>query len=100
MTADPDAERRRWRRFNDKHGRIARAWAEDGYPHPLAQYPTMPPDLATLTCGARTRAGTAKARPRTRPRSGYSCKEAARGKHDDEPGKRRLCAYSERLRYW
>lgn len=55
--ADQD-QRRRWREYNRQHDGIVATWAARGYQYPPPRYPAMPADLAQMTCGARTRAGT------------------------------------------
>jgi hypothetical protein len=51
-------KRRRWREFHAQHEAVAQEWAERGYQHPAPDFPAMPDDLASMTCGAKTRAGT------------------------------------------
>lgn len=54
-----DELRRLWRRHFDMCQRVHEAWAQDGYTFPAPQTPPFPEELHALTCGARTRKGTA-----------------------------------------
>jgi hypothetical protein len=48
----------RLRQYHAAHARVAAGWAARGYMHPPPVFPVMPEDLARMTCGAKTRAGT------------------------------------------
>lgn len=50
--------RRRFRQYHSECRRIAAAWEARGYQYPPPRYPPIPPELATLACGAKTRKGT------------------------------------------
>ena len=50
--------RKRLRAYYQECDRISAEWAARDYSYPPPRYPTMPPELASLRCGAKTRAGT------------------------------------------
>lgn len=65
MNHDPDRDRRRrYRAFCQEHARVAAEWRERGYQYPPPVYPVLPPDLAGLACGARTKSSGRPCRSR------------------------------------
>jgi hypothetical protein len=57
MTATAD-QRRRWREHHEQHAAIADQWGQRGYRPPTPTFPILSEDLRSLTCSAKTRAGT------------------------------------------
>lgn len=57
-TMDDKIKRERLREYYESHQSIAEQWKARDYSYPPPVYPTMPDDLRSLACGAKTRAGT------------------------------------------
>jgi hypothetical protein len=51
--------RRRLRAYYQAHAEIGAGWSERGYAYPAPAFPVFPDECRGMTCGARTRAGTA-----------------------------------------
>lgn len=49
---------RKWRAHHYEHDRQFRSWEASGFDYPPPRFPSFPPELASITCGAKTRAGT------------------------------------------
>jgi hypothetical protein len=47
-----------WRAHCDAHDAVSAAWKARAYSHPPPAFPQFPSELAGLSCGAKTRAGT------------------------------------------
>ena len=51
-------QRQRWKAHWQEFHELSSTWQERGYSGPAPSYPALPDDLAGMTCGAVTRAGT------------------------------------------
>ncbi|WP_341678381.1 HGGxSTG domain-containing protein [Niveibacterium sp. SC-1] len=55
MTED---KRKRLKVFARRHAAVSTRWRERGYSYPPPVFPPIPADLAGMSCGAKTQAGT------------------------------------------
>ncbi|MGZ3767111.1 MAG: HGGxSTG domain-containing protein [Mucilaginibacter sp.] len=51
-------QRKRLKDYYQRSNAFFVEWRERGYQYPQPEYPALPDDLASLQCGAKTRAGT------------------------------------------
>jgi hypothetical protein len=58
MSSDQSELRKRWRRLNKERSDHLAAWAARGYQNPRPIHIPFPDEIRSLTCGAKTRAGT------------------------------------------
>ena len=50
-----DLLRKKWRVHYNEHDRLFRAWEDTGYDYPPPNLPAFPPELASLTGGAKNK---------------------------------------------